>query len=138
MKTYWYITVVFVSLIFSSAHAQNVIEIRFLKNSTDLADRNSAFNLKLLIELIKDQGYAPFMIEGHASAEGSTEYNQSLSERRANAIYEYLVRQDIPKRRLSTAAYGESKARHADTASEYKLATDRRVLVYSTASGAPW
>jgi outer membrane protein OmpA-like peptidoglycan-associated protein len=52
-------------------------------------------------------------IEGHADASGSTEANQTLSERRADAVKEYLESKGVPSDRLSTIGYGETKPKYA-------------------------
>lgn len=50
-----------------------------------------------------------FKIAGHTDARGSEEYNQSLSERRAAAVRDYLIRQHgIPAERLAAMGYGKS------------------------------
>lgn len=46
-------------------------------------------------------------IEGHCDASGTTEYNLSLGERRAQAARAYLVSVGIPADRLRTVSYGE-------------------------------
>jgi len=51
-------------------------------------------------------------IEGHASEEGPYEYNQVLSEKRADAVRDYLMKKGVAKDRL--AAKGFSSSRPAD------------------------
>lgn len=48
-------------------------------------------------------------IQGHTDAIGSDEYNQSLSERRANAVKEYLINQGVSAGMLNSVGYGESQ-----------------------------
>ena len=48
------------------------------------------------------------VIEGHASTDGSAATNQSLSERRANAVRDFLIGQGVSARRLQSIGYGES------------------------------
>lgn len=48
-------------------------------------------------------------IEGHTDAVGSDAYNQSLSERRARSVVEYLVEHGIDRSRLSYKGFGESQ-----------------------------
>lgn len=49
-----------------------------------------------------------FLIEGHTDAVGSFGANQVLSEQRANALRQVLIRQfDVPRRALETVGYGE-------------------------------
>ena len=51
-----------------------------------------------------------FDLEGHTDAVGTDEYNQGLSERRAQAVKDYLVTVvGIDASRLSAAGYGESR-----------------------------
>ncbi len=49
------------------------------------------------------------LVTGHADRIGTDAYNQSLSERRANAVKDYLVSQGIEAGRIQTAAKGESE-----------------------------
>ena len=48
-------------------------------------------------------------VGGHTDARGSDAYNQSLSERRAKAVREYLVNAGIDPMRLQARGYGESQ-----------------------------
>ena len=65
--------------------------------------------LKRNIQMLKDNPKAKVRIAGYTSASGTEVYNQKLSERRANAVQEYLVNEGIISRdRLSTIGYGES------------------------------
>ena len=47
-----------------------------------------------------------FMIGGHTSAVGSRPYNQDLSERRAQAVVDYLVSQGAPRTQFEAKGYG--------------------------------
>jgi hypothetical protein len=49
------------------------------------------------------------LIEGHTSAEGTDDYNQRLSERRAQAVVADLIRRGLAKDRLSAAGIGERR-----------------------------
>jgi outer membrane protein OmpA-like peptidoglycan-associated protein len=65
--------------------------------------------LKRNIQLLKDNPKAKVRIAGYTSASGTEAYNQKLSERRANAVQEYLINEGIISRdRLSTIGYGET------------------------------
>jgi OOP family OmpA-OmpF porin len=49
-------------------------------------------------------------IAGYTSASGTKEYNQKLSERRAKAVEEYLIKEGfVSPERLSTIGYGETR-----------------------------
>ena len=48
-----------------------------------------------------------FTVSGYADkATGSSKLNQTLSEKRAQAVYDYLVSKGVPESRLEKAAYG--------------------------------
>ncbi|MGH6912933.1 MAG: OmpA family protein [Geminicoccales bacterium] len=73
-------------------------------------------------------------IVGHTDASGSEGYNQQLSERRAQAVRDELVRLGVPSTRLNAIGRGEFEPR-ADNSSASGRAQNRRVeiLVQSTA-----
>lgn len=48
-------------------------------------------------------------VEGHADSRGSTEYNQNLSERRAESVRNYLVSQNIAPAMVTSIGFGENK-----------------------------
>jgi outer membrane protein OmpA-like peptidoglycan-associated protein/flagellar hook assembly protein FlgD len=48
-------------------------------------------------------------VSGYTDDIGTDEYNQKLSERRAEAVYQYLIMKDIDPKILSYAGYGKSR-----------------------------
>lgn len=48
-------------------------------------------------------------VAGHTDSVGSDSYNQSLSDRRAKAVRDYLVSQGVAADRLTSKGYGESR-----------------------------
>jgi len=64
--------------------------------------------LKRNIEVLKGNPRVQVRIAGYASASGTDAYNQKLSERRANAVKGYLIKEGlISSDRLSMIGYGE-------------------------------
>jgi OOP family OmpA-OmpF porin len=51
--------------------------------------------------------YDAIFVTGHTDRFGSNEYNQKLSERRANAVKDYLVSKDAPANRINANGKGE-------------------------------
>jgi len=49
------------------------------------------------------------LVTGHADRIGTDAYNMALSQRRADAVKEYLVAQGVDKSRIETAAKGEAE-----------------------------
>jgi OmpA family len=64
---------------------------------------------------------ARLLLVGHADPRGRTEYDQKLSERRADRVKTFLVAQGIPAGNIDTEAYG---ARHALTEASVKNAIE--------------
>lgn len=65
--------------------------------------------LDRLTQLMKENPTLRIELSGHTDSKGSDSYNQDLSQRRAKAVVEYLVKAGIPASRLESAGYGESK-----------------------------
>ena len=59
--------------------------------------------------LLKNQQIRLVRVEGHTDWIGTDEYNLKLSERRANAVREFLIANGISYDRLIAAGYGESR-----------------------------
>jgi len=84
--------------------------------------------LKRNMQLLIDNPKAKVRIAGYASASGTEDYNQKLSERRAKAVQEYLVNQGlVSQQRLSTIGYGKTRP------AEYEAAPE---AIYSKAAKA--
>ena len=85
--------------------------------------------------------YDSVSVIGYADRIGTNEYNQKLSERRANAVKAYLVRQGIPAGKINAEGRGESEPVTGNTCSGQRgsaliacLEPDRRVDVSVTAT----
>lgn len=106
------------------------IPILFKVNTTDLLDPASQENVRLvkqkLQEILAEQTSAVFVIEGHASAEGSDEDNLDLSRRRAKKI-EILL--GLASGSVSSTGYGEEFAHFPENAPEEDRQQDRQVRV---------
>jgi outer membrane protein OmpA-like peptidoglycan-associated protein len=79
---------------------------------SDKLKTEAQLTLKRLGTALKDErlsGYR-FQVEGHTDARGSLEYNQTLSERRAKAVRDYIVfHYDIAPDRIETMGFGKTK-----------------------------
>lgn len=76
-------------------------------------------------EWMKKNSSVKMLVEGHCDQRGSTEYNLSLGERRANAVKQMLVKLGVPADRISTTSFGKEKL-IATGDSEEELAQNRR------------
>ena len=68
------------------------------------------------------------IVEGHTDSQGSESYNQGLSQRRADAVRDYLVQKGYPADRIQTRGKGEGSP-IADNASPEGRANNRRVEI---------
>ncbi len=64
-----------------------------------------------LARRLSDANVQAARVEGHTDFMGSEQYNQALSERRANVVANYLVSQGVPAAKISAVGLGESQAR---------------------------
>ncbi len=109
--------------------------VKFIKGGVELADQASYDYLHTLAEALAspDLRGERFVVEGHASAEGSDYANLVLSQRRANAIFEFLASRGVSPDRLLAVGHGESQARFADYEPDFLRAQDRQVIVFKLA-----
>ena len=81
-------------------------------NSTEISENGKTI-LNHNVEALKASPNMKIRIAGHTSASGSEEYNQDLSERRADSVKAYLVKGGIAENRLTTIGHGKSNpAKH--------------------------
>lgn len=72
-------------------------------------------------------------IQGHTDNKGSETYNQSLSERRATAVSQYLLNKGILSKRITTIGYGETAPKYSNETADDR-AKNRRVEFAITAN----
>ncbi len=60
-------------------------------------------------KLLRDNAGTKITIEGHCDERGTSEYNQALGERRAQAARDYLVNAGIDTGRLQIVSYGKER-----------------------------
>ena len=99
--------------------------------STLSADaKNSIDNLVLVLDEYPD---TDIEIQGHTDSSGSATYNQALSERRANAVSDYLASKNVDASRLTVVGYGETLPKLLNE-TEYGRRQNRRVEFLITAN----
>jgi OOP family OmpA-OmpF porin len=99
--------------------------IQFEFNSSVL--RTSAYPaLDKLSAEVRANSAMNIQLDGHASAEGTEEYNMQLSKDRANSVKTYLVNSGVTANKISTRGYGETRP-VASNATEEGKSQNRRV-----------
>jgi outer membrane protein OmpA-like peptidoglycan-associated protein len=102
-----------------AAEAPPPVQFDLLANfefNSDQLTQAARENLDQFAKAIKDPRLAgsKFEIDGHTDAVGPEEYNQGLSERRADAVVSYLSSDGIDKSLLVAKGFGKSKPRVAN------------------------
>ena len=72
-------------------------------------------------------------VEGHTDNVGSPTYNQTLSERRAYSVKDYLVTQGVPSTRVYASGFGESRPKATNDTPEGRQ-LNRRVEIHIRAT----
>jgi outer membrane protein OmpA-like peptidoglycan-associated protein len=79
-------------------------------------------------DALKTQGEHKIVVEGHTDSQGSDAANQALSERRAQAVTQFLVSRGVPAAQIRADGVGEGRP-VADNASVEGRANNRRVEI---------
>jgi outer membrane protein OmpA-like peptidoglycan-associated protein len=98
----------------------------FNVNKSDLLPY-SIPELKRVAKIIIDQNLK-VELSGHTDADGDDTDNLKLSERRADAVKQYLIGIGVPEANIVTVGYGETKP-VMDNATEAVKAKNRRVEI---------
>src|SRR5438132_5004641 len=72
-------------------------------------------------------------VEGHTDNVGSPDYNQGLSERRANSVRIYLIDESVPSSHIEARGYGESRPKATNSTPEGRQ-LNRRVEIHIRAT----
>jgi outer membrane protein OmpA-like peptidoglycan-associated protein len=109
--------------------------VNFDFNSADLTS-DARITLDQLGTALRDPKLSAFnfVIAGHTDAKGTEEFNQKLSERRAEAVRNYLIAQHgIAADRLSAKGYGKSQLLDPDHPED---GVNRRVQIINATASA--
>jgi outer membrane protein OmpA-like peptidoglycan-associated protein len=79
-----------------------------------------------VILVINEYNKTIIVVAGHTDSKGSESFNQSLSEKRAQSVGNYLLSQNVVEARIETVGFGESHP-IADNETEEGRSLNRRV-----------
>ena len=100
-------------------------KIRFEPGRASI-DPDSAGLLDRLVEIAMRCPTANIDIAGHTDGDGEDAFNQALSEKRAQAVTDYLVKAGLPAGRFTALGYGSSQPVASNDTDEGK-AQNRRI-----------
>jgi OmpA-OmpF porin, OOP family len=101
--------------------------VHFAFNKANLTEKAKAALDQLVAEIPNTKGYL-VVVEGDTDAIGSATYNYKLSERRADAVVQYLSTKSVPAHKIYIIGLGKDKY-VADNKTSEGRAKNRRVDV---------
>jgi OmpA-OmpF porin, OOP family len=101
--------------------------VHFAFNKAILTSKAKEALNQLLAEIPNTKGYL-VVVEGDTDSVGPAGYNYKLSERRADAVVEYLAEKNIPAHKIYVIGLGKDKATAPNTTADGR-AKNRRVDV---------
>jgi OOP family OmpA-OmpF porin len=106
----------------STAILQNIF---FDLDKYELKEKSIA-ELQKVVRFLQENPNVNVEIGGHTDNQGVIAYNQQLSQKRAMAVYHYLVQNGIEAKRLTAKGYGQNKPL-ADNTSDAGREKNRRI-----------
>lgn len=91
-------------------------------------DQRSLAELNDLVLFMNKYTKLSFLVEGHTDNTGSEEYNLDLSNKRAQAVYQFLVDHGVKKTNLSYKGFGSSKPLESNESEEGR-SRNRRINI---------
>jgi len=106
-----------------------ILDIKYEFDKSDLLSE-SKFELDKVIRYMKDHPNSRIEMSAHTDSRGPSEYNLSLSDKRAKSAVDYIISRGINASRVSAKGYGETRLKNhcsdGTTCSEADHAINRR------------
>lgn len=114
----------------------NLGPVRFGFDSSRLNHKSKRI-LEKIANLLEEQPDMEVLVKGHTDIRGNANYNQRLSERRANSVAKYINANGSQSTQVSSKGYGESKPKIdcTDGCNEKDHAQNRRTDIVLSKSG---
>ena len=100
-------------------------DLHFKTGLTELDDASYRL-LDQLVDFMSQNSTLKIEIAGHTDSDGSEEFNQTLSEGRAQSAVNYIIEKGVDQNRLVAKGYGETQPIFENDTEENK-ANNRRV-----------
>ena len=107
-------------------------KVLFAYDKSNLSDEAKT-SLDKLVKVLNSYPDTDIELQGHTDSKGTEEYNQALSERRANAVSGYLVGKGINNSRLTIKGFGETMPKYTNDTADGRT-QNRRVEFLITAN----
>jgi outer membrane protein OmpA-like peptidoglycan-associated protein len=106
------------------------VQLQFAFDSSELTEDDKQ-TLTDVARRLSELNFVSGVAEGHTDSVGSDAYNQSLSERRAQAVVDFLAGLGIDRSRFTVVGVGEAQP-IADNGTDEGRAQNRRVVLRRT------
>jgi outer membrane protein OmpA-like peptidoglycan-associated protein len=105
----------------------DILESVYFKLNKAIIEKRSYALLDNVAAVLANHSNLVIQVEGHTDGQGNDAYNLTLSQRRAQAVADYLVKKGIDKARLQHKGFGETVP-IADNQTKDGRAQNRRVV----------
>lgn len=107
------------------------LNVQFATNSSDITAVYGE-ELDAIMKAMQDNGTVQLSLEGHTDSRGAAEYNQSLSQRRADSVKAKLIADyGIAPSRITSTGFGETRPIATNDTAEGRKANRRVVGIIS-------
>ncbi|WP_339718820.1 OmpA family protein [Marinomonas primoryensis] len=108
------------------------LNVLFGNNKTDVEQKYYP-EIEKLAMYLKEHPQSTVLIEGHTDDSGAASYNQTVSDKRAKAIADVLIRTfEVSEERVSAIGYGEDTPLFDNDTAEHRKANRRVVAIISS------
>ncbi|MCL2074193.1 MAG: OmpA family protein [Marinilabiliaceae bacterium] len=111
------------------AGAKMTLENIFYETNSFQLLEHSKIELDALVKFLKENMTITVMIGGHTDNIGTATYNQTLSEKRAESVYKYVVSQGIDSKRLLFKGFGLTQPVESNETEEGRAKNRRTEIV---------
>ncbi|HHI89284.1 MAG TPA: OmpA family protein [Hellea balneolensis] len=101
-------------------------KIKFAYARAEIRDGDSLILLDAMADAAKKCSTYVITVEGHTDADGPAEYNQNLSQKRADTVANYLISKGVNPAQIKAVGYGEAHP-IADNTTPEGMAANRRI-----------
>ncbi len=103
----------------------------YFKTGQDSFTDETKIRLEGIDKILTEFTTSKFVVEGHTDSTGSDKINQELSQKRADAVMNYLIDNGFPAENIKAVGYGSSKPIGDNNTSKGRQA-NRRVEIFAT------
>lgn len=100
------------------------------ESGSDKISQDIYENLDSVAKFLKENPNVTVRVEGHTDSTGSKAFNQTLSEKRAKAVANYLIEQGVDSSKVTTKGYGPSKPVATNATPEGRVQNRRTELKF--------